>query len=215
MAQSLYSDLRGKRVLVAGAGITGLACAEALHRKGAHVAIVDETVAAVEGFEILSPGSVVINNYEFLLVSPGWREDHPLITRARTAGLALLNEIDFAWSLKDPSQRWVALTGTNGKTSTVELTAQMLRTGGLKAIACGNVGSTVIESVESEEIYDYLVLELSSFQLHWMEDPSFVAVAILNIAEDHVDWHGSFDSYAKAKVSILDKYFILSGLNLN
>jgi UDP-N-acetylmuramoylalanine--D-glutamate ligase len=205
MAQSLYSDLRGKRVLVAGAGITGLACAQALHRKGAHVAIVDETVAAVEGFEILSPGSVVINNYEFLLVSPGWREDHPLITRARTAGLALLNEIDFAWSLKDPSQRWVALTGTNGKTSTVELTAQMLRTGGLKAIACGNVGTTVIESVESEERYEYLVLELSSFQLHWMEDPSFVAVAILNIAEDHVDWHGSFDSYAKAKVSILDK----------
>jgi UDP-N-acetylmuramoylalanine--D-glutamate ligase len=205
MAQSLYSDLRGKRVLVAGAGITGLACARALHRKGAHVAIVDETVAAVEGFEILAPGSVDIDSYEFLLVSPGWREDHSLITRARTAGLTLLNEIDFAWSLKDPSQRWIALTGTNGKTSTVELTAQMMRTGGLKAIACGNVGTTVIESVESEERYDYLVLELSSFQLHWMEDPSFIAVAILNIAEDHVDWHGSFDSYAKAKVSILDK----------
>ena len=205
MAQKLYSELRDKRVLVAGAGITGLACAQALTRKGALVSIVDENVTTVEGFEVCAPGAIDFSGYEFLLVSPGWREDHPLITRARAAGLALLNEIDFAWSIKEPSQKWIALTGTNGKTSTVELTAQILRSGGLNAIACGNVGTTVIESVESQEKYDYLVLELSSFQLHWMEDPSFIAVAILNIAEDHVDWHGSFDSYAKAKVSILDK----------
>jgi UDP-N-acetylmuramoylalanine--D-glutamate ligase len=205
MAQKLYSELRDKRVLVAGAGITGLACAQALTRKGAIVSIVDENVSKVEGFEVLAPSTVDISLYDYILVSPGWRDDHPLITRARDAGLALLNEIDFAWSIKDPSQKWLALTGTNGKTSTVELTAQMLRTGGLNAIACGNVGTTVIKSVESEERYDYLVLELSSFQLHWMEDPSFIAVSILNIAPDHIDWHGSFDSYAKAKISILDK----------
>jgi UDP-N-acetylmuramoylalanine--D-glutamate ligase len=145
-----------------------------------------------------------MSDFDLLLVSPGWREDHPIIAQANAAGLSLINEIDFAWSVKEPSQRWIALTGTNGKTSTVELTAQMLRSAGLSAIACGNVGTTVIESVESPQNYEYLVLELSSFQLHWMEDPSFIAVAILNIAEDHVDWHGSFDSYAKAKLSILD-----------
>lgn len=205
MAQTLYSEFRGKQVLVAGAGITGVACAHALSRKGALVTIVDETVTEVEGFEVLAPVAVTMNDFEFLLVSPGWREDHPVITRAQSAGVSLINEIDFAWSMKSPAQKWIALTGTNGKTSTVELAAQMLRAGGLSAIACGNVGTTVIESVESEERYDYLVLELSSFQLHWMEDPSFVAVAILNIAEDHVDWHGSFDSYAEAKLSILDK----------
>lgn len=205
MAQTLYSEFRGKQVLVAGAGITGVACAHALSRKGALVTIVDETVTEVEGFEVLAPVAVTMNDFEFLLVSPGWREDHPVITRAQSAGVSLINEIDFAWSMKSPAQKWIALTGTNGKTSTVELAAQMLRAGGLSAIACGNVGTTVIESVESEERYDYLVLELSSFQLHWMEDPSFVAVAILNIAEDHVDWHGSFDAYAQAKLSILDK----------
>ena len=204
MTQTLYSNLRDKRVLVAGAGITGLACAQALLRKGALVTIVDETVAAVDGFKLLTPRDVVINEFEFLLISPGWRADHPLIVSAQNSGLSLLNEIDFAWSTKDPSQKWIALTGTNGKTSTVELTAQMLRAGGRSAIACGNVGTTVIESVEADEKYDFLVLELSSFQLHWMKDPSFIAAAILNIAEDHVDWHGSFDSYANAKLSILN-----------
>ena len=205
MAQALYSDLRDKRVLVAGAGVTGVACAQALARKGAVVTIVDESVTELQGFTLLTPLDITISDYEILCVSPGWRDNHPLITRAREEGLSLINEIDFAWSLKSPSQKWIALTGTNGKTSTVELTAQMIRASGLNAIACGNVGTTVIESVESSEKYDYLVLELSSFQLHWMEDPNFVAVAILNIAEDHVDWHGTFDAYAKDKLSILDK----------
>ena len=205
MSQSLYSDLRDKRILVAGAGVTGKACAQALVKRGALVTIVDENVTTVDNFDVIEPVAVTINDYDLLLVSPGWREDHPLISRARSAGVELINEIDFAWSLRNPNQRWLALTGTNGKTSTVELTAAMLRSGGLKAVACGNVGTTVIETVESPENYDYLVLELSSFQLHWMEDPSFVASAILNIAEDHVDWHGSFNAYAEAKLSILDK----------
>jgi UDP-N-acetylmuramoylalanine--D-glutamate ligase len=205
MAQALYSELRDKRVLVAGAGVTGVACAHALNRKGAHVTLVDESVTDVEAFTVLAPAGVTIGNYDTLLISPGWREEHPLIARALDGGLSLINEIDLAWSVKDPAQKWIALTGTNGKTSTVELSAQMLRSGGLRAVACGNVGTTVIETVESSEKYDYLVLELSSFQLHWMQDPSFVAVAILNIAEDHVDWHGSFDAYAKDKISILDK----------
>lgn len=205
MAQNLYSELRDKRILVAGAGITGIASARELIRKGATVAFVDETITELAGYEILAPAAVTINRFDYLFISPGWRENHPVIASARAAGIPLLNEIDFAWSLKIPAQKWIALTGTNGKTSTVELAAQMLRSGGLHAVACGNVGRTVLESVGSDEKYDYLVLELSSFQLHWMEDPSFIAVAILNIAEDHVDWHGSFDSYADAKLSILDR----------
>lgn len=205
MSQSLYSDLRDKRILVAGAGVTGKACARALVKRGALVTLVDESVTTVENFLVITPDAVTMSGYDLLLVSPGWRENHPLISLARASGVELINEIDFAWSLRNTNQRWLALTGTNGKTSTVELTAAMLRSGGLKAVACGNVGTTVIETVESSENFDYLVLELSSFQLHWMEDPSFVATALLNIAEDHVDWHGSFNAYAEAKISILDK----------
>ena len=205
MAQALYTHLDGKRILVAGAGVTGAACARALVKRGSVVTIVDEKVSALEGFSVISPASVDFANFDLLLVSPGWREDHPVVLAARKARIALTNEVDLAWSFKEPGQKWIALTGTNGKTTTVELAAAMLRAGGLTALACGNVGTTVIETVESGENYDFLVLELSSFQLHWLEDAQFLSSAILNIAEDHVDWHGSFDAYAKAKISILDK----------
>lgn len=205
MAQSPYANFHNRQILVAGAGVTGRACAQVLARKGALVTLVDENENQFEGFKVFTPAQVSIRDFEFLLVSPGWREDHHLIQSAHDAGISIMNEVDLAWSLKRPQQRWLALTGTNGKTSTVELTAEMLRAGGLKAIACGNVGTTVIESVESAEDYDFLILELSSFQLHWMKDPHFVASALLNIAEDHLDWHGSFEAYAKAKLSLLDK----------
>ncbi len=205
MAHALYTHLDGKRILVAGAGVTGAACARALEKRGSHVTIVDEKVTALEGFTVITPSRVDFANFDLLLVSPGWREDHPLVVAARAARIALINEVDLAWSLKAPGQKWLALTGTNGKTTTVELAAAMLRSGGLAAVACGNVGTTVIEVVESVEKYDYLVLELSSFQLHWLEDAEFVSSAVLNIAQDHLDWHGSFDAYAIDKLSILDK----------
>ena len=205
MAHALYTHLNGKRILVAGAGVTGVACANALIKRGSLVTLVDEQVRTLEGFSIISPSEVDFKNFDLLLVSPGWREDHPVVLAARKARIALINEIDLAWSLKPVGQKWIALTGTNGKTTTVELAASMLRSAGLTATACGNVGTTVIETVESEYKYDFLVLELSSFQLHWLEDAQFVSSAILNIAEDHVDWHGSFDAYAHAKISILEK----------
>jgi UDP-N-acetylmuramoylalanine--D-glutamate ligase len=122
--------------------------------------------------------------------------------------VTILNEIDFAWSIKSeklPGQKWLALTGTNGKTTTVEMVAHIMQSAGLKARACGNVGTTVIETVTGDENFDYLILELSSFQLHWLQDAQFISTAILNIADDHVDWHGTFDAYAQAKLSILDK----------
>lgn len=96
MAQALYSDLRDKRVLVAGAGVTGVACAQALARKGAVVTIVDESVTELQGFTLVTPVDITISDYEILCVSPGWRDNHPLITRAREEGLSLINEIDFA-----------------------------------------------------------------------------------------------------------------------
>ena len=203
-----YSALSEKRVLVAGAGVTGLAVAQALVAKGAEVTFADEKVHEVEGFNVMHPTNISIGDFDALMVSPGWREDHPLVSAARKSGVEILNEIDFAWSLKiekAPTQKWLALTGTNGKTTTVEMVAHILSSAGLKVRACGNVGTTVIETITGDEEFDYLILELSSFQLHWLSDAQFSAAAILNIADDHIDWHGSFDEYAKAKVSILDK----------
>jgi UDP-N-acetylmuramoylalanine--D-glutamate ligase len=204
----MANNFSGKKILILGAGVTGLAVAQSLTRRGAEISLADDQVKEVSGF-VVSP-SVNYNAADFdaLVVSPGWRGDHPLILQAIAGEIELMNEVDLAWKLRAelvPSQRWIALTGTNGKTTTVEMVAAILREGGISAVACGNVGTTVIESVESAEKYEVLVLELSSFQLHWMREASFVAVAILNIAQDHVDWHGGFEEYARAKISILDR----------
>ena len=203
-----YSSLSEKRIVVAGAGVTGIPVAQVLRSKGAEVFFADEKVGQVEDFEVKRPEEIVPSEFDALMVSPGWREDHPLVRLARDNGKEILNEVDFAWSLKKenmPGQKWLALTGTNGKTTTVEMVAHIMREAGLKVQACGNVGTTVVESVMSSEKFDYLVLELSSFQLHWLKDAQFISTAILNIADDHVDWHGSFEAYADAKISILDK----------
>jgi len=205
MNQNPYLSFSEKKILIAGAGVTGIAAAKALTKRGAQVQLADEKNFDSSEFSIVKPSEVEITDFDSLLISPGWREDHPLVIAARKSDVAIMNEIDLAWNLKPASQKWLGLTGTNGKTSTVELTAHMIRSGGHRAIACGNVGTTVIEAVESSEKYEYLVLELSSFQLHWLQESNFIAAAILNIAEDHLDWHGSFDAYAAAKISLLDK----------
>lgn len=203
-----YQNLSEKRVVVAGAGVTGQAVAQVLRDRGADVVFADDNVTEVEGFTVKRPSDFTASEFDALLVSPGWRESNPLVQLARNNGKEILNEIDLAWQIKQekfPKQKWLGLTGTNGKTTTVEMVAHIFATAGISAKACGNVGTTVIETVTSGENFDYLVLELSSFQLHWLKDAQFISAAILNIADDHVDWHGSFDAYALDKISILDK----------
>lgn len=205
---SPYQNLAEKRIVVAGAGVTGQAVARALIERGAEVVFADDRGIEVSGIEVKKPDAFQENDFDALLVSPGWKESNPLVQLARSTGKEILNEIDFAWHIKMekfPKQKWLALTGTNGKTTTVEMVAHIFATAGISAKACGNVGTTVIETVTNGEQLDYLILELSSFQLHWLQDAQFISSAILNIADDHVDWHGTFDAYAQAKISILDK----------
>ena len=125
-----YLNLSEKRIVVAGAGVTGLAVARALIERGAEVIFADEKVTEVEGFEVRTPGSFNESDFEALFVSPGWRESNPLVQLARNSGKEILNEIDFAWHIKMekfPQQKWLALTGTNGKTTTVEMVAHIRR----------------------------------------------------------------------------------------
>jgi UDP-N-acetylmuramoylalanine--D-glutamate ligase len=195
------------RILILGAGVTGIALANSLTRRGASIAIADDKKVADSAFETLLTDDVDVSDWELAVVSPGWKPSHPLIKKINDAGVAITNEIDLAWMIKQeeaPQQRWFALTGTNGKTTTVEMAAAAMRAGGLHAIACGNVGDTVIGAVESKDKFDVLVLELSSFQIHWMKSAQFTASALLNIADDHTDWHGDFDEYTRTKISLLD-----------
>lgn len=203
---SMSFIFNGRNILVAGAGVTGIAVAKVLATKGAHIDFVDENQKLVLDFKVLSPDSIDVNAYFAIVVSPGWKPNHPIIVNAVKADIPIWNEIDLAWMISreiTPQQKWLALTGTNGKTTTVEMTTAMLQSAGLNAVACGNVGDTVIDAVVNAEPYDYLVLELSSFQLHWMQEAKFTSVAILNLADDHLDWHGSFENYCSAKFSLL------------
>jgi UDP-N-acetylmuramoylalanine--D-glutamate ligase len=197
-----------KKVLILGAGVTGVAVAHALAKRGAKVSLADDVVTEVNGFSVSTTDQFSVSEFDALVVSPGWKSNHKLITEAEKSDVQLWNEVDLAWKLRCelvPNQKWIALTGTNGKTTTVEMAAAMLREGGISAVACGNVGTTVIESVESPEKYEVLVLELSSFQLHWIREATFEAAAVLNIAQDHLDWHGGFNQYAEAKMAIFDR----------
>lgn len=199
----MNNDFAHRNVLVLGAGVTGKSVARFLDSRGASVTLVDDNADGA-----IKPDDVKLEDFDAVVVSPGWRQDHPLVLQILNSSIELLNEIDIAWHLrgeKAPHQKWIALTGTNGKTTTVEMTAAILQAAGIKAVACGNVGDTVIDAVDRPDAYEVLVLELSSFQLHWMRKAEFRAAAILNIADDHLDWHGSLDAYADAKFSILNR----------
>jgi len=196
-------DFTNQRFLILGAGVTGAAVARSIVSRNGNVVIADDVSPSA-----VKSDSVNISDFDGIVISPGWPETHPLVARALASGKKIFNEIDLAWQIRAemaPRQKWLALTGTNGKTTTVEMVAKILQTAGLRAVACGNVGDTVIEAVDRSDPYEYLILELSSFQLHWCRQAQFVASAILNIADDHLDWHGSFDSYADAKFSILNR----------
>ena len=198
---SYVSELSGKKCLVIGAGVTGQAVDKALKKFGATSYLFDEKTNSN-----LNVIDQIPQGIDFAVVSPGWRANHPVILNLKSLGIEIIGEVDFAWKIKEviaPNQKWVALTGTNGKTTTIKMVESIFKSAKINGAACGNVGQTVIESVMQEPALDYLALELSSFQIHWSELPKYESVALLNIAEDHIDWHGNFDNYAQAKLKLL------------
>ena len=202
MSQNFIDSLKGAKCILFGAGVTGAPTLDYLKSKGATVISVDEKVQGDGIKHTLEKKDLV--GVGLAIVSPGWRVDHPLISLVRGAGIEMISEIDLAWKVKQqicPNQRWIALTGTNGKTTTVQMLESMLIESGINAKACGNLGYTAIEAVVNSRA-DILALELSSFQLEWSNLAHFEAGAILNIAEDHIDWHQSFEKYLAAKLKI-------------
>jgi UDP-N-acetylmuramoylalanine--D-glutamate ligase len=198
---NFIESLNGKNCLVIGAGVTGRASHEALIKFGAQSKLFDERVD-----NTIDVVNKIPEHIELAIVSPGWRTDHPIIKKLKASGVKLLSEIDFAWLVKQilaPNQQWVALTGTNGKTTTINMVESIFKAAKINGIACGNVGETVIAAVCANDPFDYLAIELSSFQLQWSDLPEYMAAAVLNIAEDHIDWHGSFEAYAQAKLKLL------------
>ena len=130
-----------------------------------------------------------------MVTSPGWSPTAPLLAQAAERGVPIWGEVELAWRLRDPEHPapWLAVTGTNGKTTTVQMLEAMLRAGGLRTVACGNVGLPIVEAVMDPEPWDVLAVELSSFQLHWTSSMKAESAAVLNVAEDHLDWYAGPD----------------------
>jgi UDP-N-acetylmuramoylalanine--D-glutamate ligase len=152
------------------------------------------------------PHELVEFDPELIVVSPGYHPDHKILVWAAARNIPIWGDIELAWRVRDKvnAAQWLAVTGTNGKTTTVQLTAAMLASAGYRVAPCGNIGVPVLDAVRDPQGFDVLVVELSSYQLHWMTGVHPYSSAVLNIAHDHLDWHGSFDAYVAAKAKIYE-----------
>ncbi len=210
--------LTGRRVAVAGLGVSGVSAARALAGLGAHVTVVDggdgdvqrkraaELEAAPGDLTVrLGDGDALPEGTDVVVTSPGWRPDSPLFAAAAAADVPVWGDVEVAWRLRGPdAPDWLAVTGTNGKTTTVRMLAAMLEAAGLRTAAVGNIGTPIVDVVLSEDRYDVLAVELSSYQLHWAPSLRVHSAAVLNLAPDHLDWHGSMAAYAADKGRIYE-----------
>ena len=210
--------LAGRRVLVAGVGVSGSAVARALLDLDARVTVVDGSDGdrqRASADALRAAGAVVrlgddrtLVEADLVVAAPGMRLDHPLFVAARDAGMDVIGEPELAWRLRGAQGApWLGITGTNGKTTTVGMLEAILRAAGLRTVAAGNVGLPLVEAVRARSTdggpaYDVLAVEMSSQQLAWSPSPRYAAGALLNIAEDHLDWHDDMDAYVAAKMRI-------------
>jgi UDP-N-acetylmuramoylalanine--D-glutamate ligase len=191
------------RAVVAGFGVSGFAAADNLTHLGARVVALDEnvdgreeeaTLLQVLGADIrLGEGSTATlpDDVDVVVTSPGWKPTAPLLAQAAARGIPVWGEVELAWRLRDPESAapWLCVTGTNGKTTTVQMLDAILTAAGLRSAAVGNVGRPVTEAVMDPTPYDVLAVELSSFQLHYTRSVSAESAVVLNFAEDHLDWY--------------------------
>ncbi|WP_112241123.1 UDP-N-acetylmuramoyl-L-alanine--D-glutamate ligase [Kribbella monticola] len=208
------------RFVVLGFGTAGYACADSLLQAGAeHVVVLDDrdTEALREKAQILEtlgatitlgPGSTaeLPADVEIVVTSPGIPPHAPLLAAAAERNVPIWSEIELAWRLRDPANAapWLCVTGTNGKTTTVQMLTAILTAAGHRAVAAGNVGLPLLEAVMDPEPFDVIAVELSSYQLHFTSSMSPHSAAVLNLAPDHVDWHGSMEAYTADKGRIYE-----------
>jgi len=194
------------KVLVAGLGSSGFAVADALLELGAQVRVVDESTAdavrdraglleTLDARVELGPGTGSrLGDASLVIASPGWHPDAPLFRAAEAAGVPVWGDVELAWRLMHPDRvvPWLGVTGTNGKTTTTTMLDSMLRADGRRSAAVGNIGRPVIEALNDPAGYDVLAVELSSFELHWVNSVRLHSAVVLNVHEDHLEWYESY-----------------------
>ena len=227
-AGALRDQLDGAHVAVVGLGRTGRAVVDALATLGARTHVFDSREASIEalGTSVVSAtvadgevtaAALAQSPARLLIVSPGVPATGPVLRTAAAAGIETWSEIELAWRLQQDSRRpdvpWLTLTGTDGKTTTVGMLSAILEAQGLTAPAVGNIGTPAIEAVLAGSA-DALAVELSSFQLHTTRTLSPLASACLNLAADHLDWHGGREAYAADKARVYSRTRLAAVYNL-
>jgi UDP-N-acetylmuramoylalanine--D-glutamate ligase len=217
--ESKTPEFKGLRVTVAGLGVSGVPAAKVLHDLGARVTVVNATAGErqlAEAAELEALGIAVRlgdgtqarpsaadhlpEGTELVVTTPGWKPSSPLFTAAAEAGVEVWGDVELAWRLRGPGAApWLAVTGTNGKTTTTRMLAAILEAGGARTAAVGNIGVSLFDVVLGKQEYDVLAVELSSYQLHWAPGIRPHSATVLNLAPDHLDWHGSMAAYAADK----------------
>lgn len=204
-------NVTGKRVVVLGLGISGMEAAKLLQSKGAAVTVRDNAsdVTVTQRAETLRQRGVEVElgdrvktttRFDFCVLSPGINPNAPLVQALRQAGLPMFGELEIAYRFCECPI--VAITGTNGKTTTTELTDAVLAAGGKRTMASGNIGTAFSRAVRQTSNLDVMVLEVSSFQLeHIVEFRPRISVH-LNLTPDHLDRYGSMEEYEVAKWQI-------------
>ena len=204
--------------LVYGLGLAGAATVRALQRRGAEVVTVDDderrrAVADELGVElIVAPDADELARRvavaDLVVPAPGVPETHPLFATARAAGRPVVSELELAYEWEQSRvggpRPMLAVTGTDGKTTTTLMAVAMLQAGGVGAVAAGNTDVPLVEAVDDDEL-DAFVVECASFRLAWTERFRADAAAWLNLAEDHLNWHRSMATYEAAKARIFSQ----------
>lgn len=211
-------ELKAKRVLVIGLGESGLAMAKWLHRQGAFVRVADsrDNPANANALQQVAPGAALLTGafrsetfagVDLVALSPGVPKATPAIA---ACGLPLISEVElFAAGVREqvPASRIIAITGSNGKTTTTALTTHLLNAAGVSAVACGNISPSALNALmdaqDAGDLPQFWVVELSSFQLETTHHLNAAAATVLNLSEDHLDrYEGSMANYAAAKSRI-------------
>src|ERR1700686_218157 len=199
-------ETRGRHALVVGYGRSGRAAASFIAQRGGSVRVVDRADTPELRAELSKAGIPArlggygtedLNGTDLLVVSPGVAWDEPLVETARRRGIEVTSEIDLFF--RSCPSRIAGITGTNGKTTTTALTTEVLRAGGLRVMRGGNIGEPVLDRVEQLRPDDWVVLELSSFQLESLTTPRLPIGVVLNVTPDHLDRHKSFARYVEIK----------------
>lgn len=213
----------GAAVLVTGAGITGRAVAAALQPLGVQTTVTDDNAAALaalsgQGIATLPPADAVaaMTEFDVVVTSPGFPPTAAVLTAAADARIPVWGDVELAWRLDQSGRygtprRWLVVTGTNGKTTTTSMLHAMLVADGRRSVLCGNIGDPVLALLDQPA--EVLAVELSSFQLYWAPSLRPEAGVVLNVAEDHLDWHGSMSAYALAKARALTGRVAVAGLD--